>query len=80
MSTEMPIALSDAELEIVLAAARPIPPADRDQFLRQVAHELEQYNGTIGVGVVHRVAYAVQRRYWRAPRQPWARSASATSR
>jgi hypothetical protein len=31
----VPLSLSDAELAAVMEAARPIPPRDRDQFLRE---------------------------------------------
>jgi hypothetical protein len=31
----MPLALSDSELDIVFAAARPLQVADRDPFLRE---------------------------------------------
>ena len=50
----MPLSLSDAELEAVLAAAQPLAPKDRDFFLRHVADALERYP-EIGPGVIHRV-------------------------
>jgi hypothetical protein len=31
------IALSDDELSAIMNAARPLPPRDRDKFLRQIA-------------------------------------------
>ena len=49
------ISLSDTEMDAILSAARPLPVADRDEFLRAVAHELEQHNGSIGPGTVARV-------------------------
>ena len=37
------LALSDDELQILLSAARPIPPRDRYAFLRDVAVEVARY-------------------------------------
>lgn len=51
-----PIRLSDAELDAVFDAARPINPDLRDRFLRAVAHALQQdCVGEIGPGTVARV-------------------------
>src|SRR6266516_2900833 len=36
----MPLALSDAEIDAVMSAAKPIPPERRDEFLRVVADAL----------------------------------------
>jgi hypothetical protein len=49
----MPLSLSDDKLRIVMAAAQPIAPQDRDRFLRDVAAELEKYR-EVGVGIVGR--------------------------
>jgi hypothetical protein len=61
------LALNDAELEIVMSAAAPIRPIDRDQFLRDVANELQRYP-EIGVGIVGRVVSKIQREHL-APRR-----------
>ena len=37
----MPISLTDDELQIVMSAAQPIPPDRREQFLIDVAAQLE---------------------------------------
>ena len=62
----MPLALSDAELQVVLDAAAPLLPQDRDSFLREVAAELARYP-EIGPGIVGRVVRDIQRQYL-APR------------
>ena len=59
----MPLALSDDELDIVLALAKPLPPENRDGFLRAIAAELAAHGMPIGPGAVHRVARALQRHY-----------------
>ena len=48
------ISLSNSELQIVLTAAKPIHPRDRDQFLRDCAAELSRFE-VLGVGIVSRV-------------------------
>jgi hypothetical protein len=62
----MPISLSDDELAAVMAAAAPIHPRERDQFLRDVAAELSKHL-EIGPGVVGRVTAKIQRQHL-APR------------
>jgi hypothetical protein len=61
-----PLKLTDAELDAVLAAARPLPVHVRDGFLQAVAVAL-QGCGELGPGVVFRVVRDVQRRYFDAP-------------
>jgi hypothetical protein len=48
----MPIALTDRQLDMVMAAAQPLPPADRSAFLAEVAALLQGVE--IGDGAVHR--------------------------
>jgi hypothetical protein len=55
-----PIKLSDAELDCVMAAARPLAVEMRDPFLRAVALELQGCR-EIGPGVVHQVGREQQR-------------------
>ena len=55
-----PIALSDAELAEVMAAARLVPFDLRQVYLERVAAELRGRE-ILGDGVVHRVAFAVTR-------------------
>jgi hypothetical protein len=50
----MPLSLSDDELAIVMQAAAPLLPRDRDEFLRDVAVELSRYV-ELGPGIVGRV-------------------------
>ena len=64
MST--PISLTDDELTVVMNAARVLPIADRDPFLREVAAALAT-QPVLGPGIVSRVCREVQQRLWCAP-------------
>ena len=56
-----PLALSDEEMTLIRTAAEAVPRAQRDDFLRRVAAELEQRQpGELGVGLVARIARALQ--------------------
>jgi hypothetical protein len=57
-----PLALSDEDLGTVQDLARPLHPAQRGAFLRDLARELERCP-EIGAGIVARTAKDVQRRY-----------------
>jgi hypothetical protein len=61
-----PIALTDAQLDAVFAAARPLPRASRDAFLLDLATALA---GIVdpGDGDVARAIRAVQRRHFDPP-------------
>jgi hypothetical protein len=59
------LALTDQQLEIVLAMAAPIAPADRSRFLEAVAALLPAIGN--GDGAVALACCAAQRQYWRAP-------------
>jgi hypothetical protein len=61
-----PVRLSDSELDAVMAAARPLQPRDRDQFLRDIAAELAALP-LLGDGAVHRAIVTVQRKHWDPP-------------
>jgi hypothetical protein len=60
-----PIPLSDAEMDAVYSACRPLAPDRRDGFLQALAAELR--GKPIGPGSVHRAIVAVQKRFWDAP-------------
>jgi hypothetical protein len=60
-----PIALSDAEMDHVYAACRPLAPDRRDGFLQALARELQERE--IGPGTVHRAIVKVQREYFDPP-------------
>ena len=60
-----PLALTDSELDAVLAAARPLPVERRDAFLQAVAAELR--GREVGPGLVHRVVAQVQREFFDTP-------------
>jgi hypothetical protein len=61
-----PIRLTDAELDTVLRAARPIAYDRRDEFLQRVASELQRC-GELGDGVVHRICAAMQKEFFDPP-------------
>ena len=65
----MPLSLSDVEYAAVQAAAAPIHPLQRGDFMKALATELEKHT-TIGPGLVHRCAAEVQRRYVISPTTP----------
>jgi hypothetical protein len=53
--------LTDTELDQVFRAAAPLPPADRDGFLKSVAERLAQT--TIGPGAVFQICRDVQKQF-----------------
>jgi hypothetical protein len=61
-----PIRLTDAQLDAVLAAARPLRVVDRDAFLQDVAAAL-QGRPDLGDGDVYRAIADVQRRHHDPP-------------
>ena len=61
-----PIAISDSQLAMIMRACEPILPADRDPFLRALAHRL-QGEPELGDGVVGRAIRELQREFWRPP-------------
>jgi hypothetical protein len=62
-----PLRLSDAELDAILDAARPLPIEARDTFLRAVAHRLQQECGELGPGSVSRACRALQQDFFDPP-------------
>jgi hypothetical protein len=61
-----PLKLSDAELDAVFAACRPLQLNVRDAFLQDLVSELRRYP-EIGPGVVYRVIVTLQRKYFDPP-------------
>jgi hypothetical protein len=61
-----PLALSDSELDAIMAAARPIARDRRDAFLQQVA-ELLRDCSELGPGAVHRAIAQAQRAHFDPP-------------
>jgi hypothetical protein len=61
-----PLALTDAELDAVMAACQPLHPSQRDAFLQHVASLLRDC-GEIGPGAVHRAIVAAQRAHFDPP-------------
>jgi hypothetical protein len=61
-----PIALSDDELEAILAAARPLDVHVRDAFLQRVAASLRDC-GEVGPGTVHRAIAQAQKEFFDPP-------------
>jgi hypothetical protein len=63
---DKPLALTDAQLDIVFRLAAPLLDVDRSAFLEDVACALGELP-EIGDGVVARICAQVQRKYWRPP-------------
>jgi hypothetical protein len=61
-----PIRLSDSELDAVMRAARPLDVRVRDQFLQEVASELQRC-GEIGPGALFKILRETQRRFFDPP-------------
>jgi len=61
-----PLALSDSEISHIMAACRPLSPADRDAFLQHVAAALAVLP-MLGDGVVARTVREVFKHHWKAP-------------
>jgi hypothetical protein len=61
-----PVKLSDAELDAVLQAARPLPLELRDPFLQAVAHALAG-RAEVGPGTVHQICRELQREFFDPP-------------
>ena len=68
----MPLHFSDEELTLLTSLAQPLDHRHRDQFLLEVAAELEAGGqaGAVGVGSIHRVGRMVQRRFFDRPNRP----------
>jgi hypothetical protein len=60
------LSLSDAQLQIVMAAAHPLMPAVRDEFFAAVAARLSGVT-EIGEGAVSRACREIQRAYFDPP-------------
>jgi DNA-directed RNA polymerase specialized sigma24 family protein len=56
-----PLGLTDAQIDIIQRAAKPLPPRDRSAFLQTIAELLSGQE--LGDGVVARAAAAAQRRH-----------------
>jgi hypothetical protein len=63
----MPLALTDAQLNQILLAARPLRLRDRDDFLKEVTNALANGGGPVGDGDVNRAVRAAQKRYFDPP-------------
>ena len=61
-----PLRLTDSELDAVFAAARPLAPHLRDEFLQAVADALSGQH-ELGPGVVFRILRDLQKRYFDPP-------------
>ena len=63
----MPLALTDAELDIVMTLTSPLPPENRSDFLEAIAGELTAQGAEIGPGAVYRVARGLQQHFIELP-------------
>jgi hypothetical protein len=73
-----PIALTDRQLDMVMAAAQPLPPADRSPFLEAVAALLQ--GREIGDGTIGRAIRETQAKYWDPPQLERAKGTSKWAR
>ena len=67
-----PLQLNDEEMSVLRRLAEPIEQQRRQQFLEEVAAELQAKReaGEIGEGAVHRVARTLQRKFFNPPEFP----------
>src|SRR5262249_17527713 len=65
-SSPRPLALSDSEISHIMAAARPLSPADRDAFLQHIAAALAALP-MWGEGAVARTVREVFKQHGKAP-------------
>jgi hypothetical protein len=63
----LPLSLTDAELDMVMAAARQLQRHQRDGFLRHIAQALAAMPDRRGEGAVHRVIAGVWRAHFDPP-------------
>jgi hypothetical protein len=61
-----PLALSDDEMAVIMDAARPLRPQDRDAFLIDVTARLALHS-QLGPGLVARICREQQRRHFDPP-------------
>jgi hypothetical protein len=61
-----PLALTDAQLNAIIAASTPLPPDLRPAFLETCAREISGLP-MVGDGSLHRLIMIVQRRYFKPP-------------
>ena len=64
-----PVDFSEAELDIITDAARPIDPAHRAEFVEAVLTALVPHC-VLGEGLVHRICRDLQQRFINMPRVP----------
>jgi hypothetical protein len=63
----MPLALTDSQMDQILLAARPLPPRDRDGFLKTVVVMLDNRHGPVGDGDVNRAVRAAVKNFFDPP-------------
>ena len=56
------ISLDDSEMQILLSAAAPLQPHQRDQFLRDCASELSKFE-VVGPGIISRTVSKLQKQH-----------------
>lgn len=66
MQSEVIIALTDSELDLIFNAARPLAVQDRDPFLQEVAERLASLPER-GDGVVYQIVREIQHRHFDPP-------------
>jgi hypothetical protein len=66
MSMPTPISLTDAQLDEIMTACRPLQPRDRDLFLKAVAQAIVELPER-GDGAIHRAIASVWRQHFDPP-------------
>jgi len=64
---QQPLALTDAQMDAILLAARPLPLHDRDLYLKEVVAALANGGGPVGDGTVNTAIRTVVKRYFDPP-------------
>jgi hypothetical protein len=61
------LALTDAQMDAILLAAKPLRPRDRDGFLKTVVTILDNSHGPVGDGDVNRAVRAAVKTFFDPP-------------
>ena len=65
--TICPLGVSDDQLNMIMRASEPLLPADRDAFLRALAHALRAEPQPLGDGSIGRTIRSLQGEFFKPP-------------